>query len=272
MSRLRNILRGTMFGIYLIIGAFAGIMAGLFGIGGGIIIIPALATIFMHNVMMPSADVMQMAVGTSLATVIITATSAIYAHHKAKAVVWPLALMMVPGLAIGAVVGAIITQYLPSTYLRIIFSIFLAIVSFRMFLKETPINMELALTQSAIRIGSVIIGMLSSILGVGGGTLLVPFLLRCQLDMHKATGTSVACGLAVATVATICFMVTGWSSGVHMPWATGYIYWPAFFGIAVSSFLFAPLGAALGHRLPTRFLKRIFAIFLLIMSVDMMFY
>lgn len=261
-----------MFDIYLVIGAFAGIMAGLFGIGGGVVIIPALATIFIHHVLIPPAYVMQMAVGTSLATVIITATSAMYTHHQHSAVVWPQVKKMIPGLTIGAVIGAVIAHFLASKYLSMIFSVFLVVTGVRMFLNSSSQNTTKTFSDSAIKIGSLIIGVLSSILGVGGGTLLVPFLLRCNLDMYKATGTSVACGLSVSIVATICFMLTGWFSGIHLPWSTGYIYWPAFLGIAVASFLFAPVGAILAHKLPKEMLKRIFAVFLLIMAADMMFF
>lgn len=261
-----------LFGIYLVIGALAGLLAGLFGIGGGVVIIPALAAIFAHHVDIPSADVMQMAVGTSLATVIITTNSALYTHHQRDAVIWSLAWKMVPGLAVGAIVGALIARLLPSNDLRIIFSVFLLVTGVRLILKERSLDAQQPLSQKTIKIGSVVIGIMSGILGVGGGTLLVPFLLRCQLDMHKATGTSIVCGLAVAIVATTGFMLTGWFAGIHLPWSTGYIYWPAFLGIAVASFLFAPVGAVLAHKLPTYMLKRIFALFLLIMAVDMMFF
>lgn len=261
-----------LFSVYLVIGALAGVLAGLFGIGGGVVIIPALAGIFVHHTLIPSQDVMQMAIGTSLATVIVTATSAMYAHHKRAAVVWGQVWKMIPGLAIGAILGAIVAHFLPSTELRIIFSIFLVITSVRMFLKESEKKIKRVLSANTVRIGSGLIGFLSSILGVGGGTLLVPFLLMCELDMHQAMGTSVACGLVVSIIATLCFMVTGWLGGVHLPWSTGYIYWPAFLGISVASFLFAPMGATLAHKLPTSTLKRLFAIFLLIMAIDMMFF
>ncbi len=261
-----------MLGIYLVLGAFAGMMSGLFGIGGGVVIIPALATIFLHHTDIPMADIMQMAVGTSLATIVVTSTSSMYAHHKHSAVVWPQVQKMVLWLMLGAVIGAGVAHFLPSRWLKDIFSVFLAVVSLRMFFPGEQKESAAPLALIKVRISSVAIGILSSILGVGGGTLLVPFLLHCQLDMRQATGTSVACGFAVGSVATICFMVTGLFAGLHIPWSTGYIYWPAFLGIAFASLAFAPMGASLAHKLPKKMLQKIFATFLLIMAVDMMFF
>lgn len=261
-----------MFGIYLVIGALAGLMGGLFGIGGGVIIIPALATIFLHHSEMPANIMMQMAVGTSLATIIVTASSSMYAHHKREAVKWEIVRKMTPWLTVGAIVGAVIAHFLPSKFLQIFFSFFLIITSARMFMPHGVPDVTKVISERVFQIGSLVIGVLASILGVAGGTLLVPFLLYCQLDMREATGTSVACGMSVGIVATICFMITGLLSGVHVPDSTGYIYWPAFFGIAVASVLFAPLGATLAHTLPRDLLKRIFAVFLLIMAADMLFF
>jgi uncharacterized membrane protein YfcA len=262
--------KDNMVGIYLIIGAFAGTMAGLFGIGGGVVIIPALAAIFVGHTEIPAANIMQMAVGTSLATVIVTAASSMYAHNKRMAVIWPQVAIMVPWLLLGSVIGAALAYFLPSGFLRIFFSVFLFATGIRMMMDQAN-ESQTALSDRAVKMGSGIIGVLCSILGVGGGTMLVPFLLHCNLDMRQATGTSVACGMAVSIVATACFMLTGILAGVHLPMSTGYIYWPAFVGIAVSSVLFAPFGAALAHKLPRNLLKKIFAIFLLIMAVDMMF-
>lgn len=261
-----------MLTIYLIIGAFAGIMSGLFGVGGGVVVIPALSNVFTHYTPIPQSYTMQMAVGTSLAIMIFTAMSALYAHHKRKVVRWDMFCDMLPGLIAGSVMGAIIAHFLPSALLKIIFGIFLVFVSFRMIVNKPNDETESRLSLTVIRMSSFVIGVLSSVLGVGGGTLLVPFLLRCQLDMRQATGTSVACGLAVGIVATTCFMFIGLSSIKHAEWSTGYIYWPAFLGVVIASTLLAPLGAALAHTLPKEFLKRVFGLFLLLMACDMLFF
>lgn len=258
--------------IYLIIGVIAGIMSGLFGIGGGIVVIPALSNTFTYYTAIPAQHIMQMAVGTSLAIMISTSTSALYAHHKRNAVRWQMFRAMLPGLIIGAIAGALIAHLLPSTDLQISFGIFLVIIGFRMLTnKQETQSANGPLSNKIIYSASLLIGVLSSLLGVGGGTLIVPFLLRTGMDMREATGTSVACGLAVGIAATICFMITGLFSSLHLPWSTGYIYWPAFIGVAIASTLFAPLGAMLAHKLPKLLLQRIFGCLLLLVACDMLF-
>ncbi|HSW69599.1 MAG TPA: sulfite exporter TauE/SafE family protein [Gammaproteobacteria bacterium] len=258
--------------IYLIIGAFAGIMSGLFGLGGGVIVIPALSAVFLHYTSIPREFSMQMAVGTSLAIMISTSLSALYAHHKRQAVRWDMFRLMLPGLMLGAMIGVLIVHYLPSSWLQIIFGLFLILVGLRMLFNHTYNTSETSLSLRLVRISSLLIGILSSILGVGGGTLIVPFLLRCQLDMRKATGTSIACGLSIGIVATLCFMITGFFSAQKASWSTGYIYWPAFLGVAVASTLLAPVGAILAHNLPKEILKRFFGLFLLLIACDMLFF
>lgn len=261
-----------MLSLYLIIGAIAGMASGLFGIGGGVVVIPALSAVFARYTVIPSSYVMQMTVGTSLAVMIFTAASALYAHHKRQAVRWDMFQIMLPGLIAGSILGAIIAHFLPSSYLRIIFGIFLIYVSYRLIM---PTSVDIQTKQCSlifIRLSALLIGIFSSLLGVGGGTLLVPFLLRCQLEMRNAIGTSVACGLIIGIVATVSFMLTGLSSIQHINGSTGYIYWPAFAGIVITSMLLAPIGAILAHRLPKELLKRVFGWFLLLFACDMLFF
>ncbi len=260
-----------MLSMYLVVGAFAGVMSGLFGIGGGVIVIPALAAIFLHYAAIPQNAEMQMAVGTSLAIMIVTSLSALYAHYKREAVRWDIFFRMLPGLAIGAIIGAFIAHFLSSNILKIIFSGFLFIIGVRMALNRETHEGKKPVSSLVTQIAALLIGVLSSLLGIGGGVLLVPFLLYSQMDIRAATGTSIACGLSVGIVATICFMIAGLFTLIPVEWSTGYIYWPAFLGISVASALFAPLGAMLAHKLPKEFLKRIFGWFLLVMACDMLF-
>ncbi len=259
-----------MLSIYVVIGAFAGVLSGLFGVGGGVVVIPALSAVYLHYGVIPDNYIMQMAVGTSLAIVITTSLSSMYAHHKLKAVRWSMFVLMLPGLVIGSFLGALVAHFLPSIYLQVIFGVFLFLIGSEMLFMTSRINAAERVSKPLVRIASVFIGALSSLLGVGGGTLLVPFLLRCKMDMREATGTSVACGLSVGVTATISFMIAGFFSLIPIPWSTGYIYWPAFLGVAFSSTLFAPVGAMFAHKLPREFLKRIFGLFLLLMACDML--
>jgi uncharacterized membrane protein YfcA len=260
-----------MLSSYLAIGALAGISSGLLGIGGGIIIVPALSAIFSQNTDIPAHYAMHLAIGTSLATMIATLASGVYAHHRQGTVHWPLAKSIFPGLVAGTVLGAFIAAFLPARFLTIFFSVFLIIVSLRMlFQRKDGVEMEISNQLRQMIAG--IIGVLSGILGAGGGSLMVPFLLRCRLKMNEATGTSLACGFVVSLIATICFMLSGLFTAVKLPDSTGYIYWPAFFGLVTASVLFAPVGAMLANKLPTELLKRIFAIFLLCVAADMVFF
>jgi uncharacterized membrane protein YfcA len=259
-----------MLTIYFFVGAFVGVMSGLFGVGGGIIVIPALCTLYLHQGDIPQNNIMQMAVGTSLAIMIVTLSSALYAHHKRNSVRWTMVLLMLPGLMLGSVIGALTAHILSSVFLQIVFSIFLFVIGFRMVLNKKTHESSWSISVWIVRVISLFMGALSSLLGMGGGILLVPFFLRCKMDMSEVAGTSIACALSISIVATSSFMLTGLYSVNKVPWSTGYIYWPAFFGIAIASALFAPMGAILAHRLPRDFLKRIFGLFLLLMACDML--
>lgn len=261
-----------MLTIYLIIGISAGILSGLFGLGGGVVIIPALSHVFLNNTLIPQSESMQMAIGTSLAVVVPTSASALYAHHRRHSVNWGLFRVMLPELIIGAILGAIIAHFLSSAYLKNIFALFLLVISLRTIFVKPKQSTEMQLSLRVVRFGALCIGILASLLGVGGGSLVVPFLLRCQLDIREATGTSVACGLSVGIVATLSFMLAGLFSMHPVAWSIGYIYCPAFLGIAVASTLLAPVGAALAHKLPGEWLKRVFGVFLLLMACDMLWF
>lgn len=261
-----------MISIYLVIGAFAGIMSGLFSIGGGIIVIPAFSAIFLAEKFFPAECVMQASVGTSLAVMIVTSVAALYPHQRHGAVRWGVFRAMLPGLVTGAIVGSIAAHYLPSYFLQIAFGVLLLVLGIRMVLNLHAKESNHVMPMRVIKISAFFMGFLSSLLGVGGGAVIVPFLLRCSMDIREAMGTALACIVPIAVVATLCFMVEGLLFGVHIPNSTGYIYWPAFFGVAVASVLFAPVGAMLAHKLPKEFLKRIFGLFLLLIACDMLFF
>lgn len=258
-----------MFGIYLIIGALAGTMAGMLGIGGGIIVIPALAAVFVHFQVMPQSIVMQMAIGTSLAAMIVTTISAMRSHAKRGSVRWDMVKKLLPGIIIGSIIGAIIAHNLPSGYLRTFFGIFLLVIAYRLLFVKAD-NTSLAVPSSMIITSAAsFIGALGSILGAGGGTLLIPFLLRCHVNLREAAGTSIACGAGICIVATISFVILG-SAVTDLSFSTGYIYWPAFLGIALTSMLFAPIGTAIAHKLSAHVLQRVLAIFLVLIAIEML--
>ncbi len=261
---------------YFAIGIFAGTMSGLLGIGGGIVVVPALAALFIHFNVMPAALFMKMAIGTSLAIMIVTLMSSIFAHHRRRAVNWPLVKRIFPFLTVGVLVGAVFVRFLPSNFLSHFFSLFLFVIGIQLLIKKGNKNVLEIIPEQIpnhyIWFFSFIIGILSSLLGAGGGTMWVPFFLWKKLAMREAVGTSVACGIIAASIATISFLISGLFIEQTIPWSTSYIYWPAFFGVSVMSVLFAPIGSSFANKLPNETLRRIFAIFMLLVAIDMSFF
>lgn len=257
------------FGVYLLIGVFSGTTAGLLGLGGGIIIVPALAFVFAHYNFIPHTQVMHMAIGTSLATIIVTLLASLVAHTRHESVKWHLVKFMWPWLLIGACLGALIANFLPTYFLRVTFSFFLFYTSAKIIFARTIEEDKPLPSPNIIRAVSIGAGSLSGILGVGAGATLIPFFLHCKLTIREAAGTAVATGIVISLMASASFMLLGWST-VHLPWSTGYVYWPAFLGIGLTSIFFAPLGAYLAYKLPATPLKFILAVFLFLIGIDML--
>jgi uncharacterized membrane protein YfcA len=254
---------------YLILGAFAGLVAGLLGVGGGLIIVPVLVFIFTGQGM---ADhlIVHMAVGTSLATIVFTSISSVRTHHQHGAVLWLAFWQLTPGIVIGAWLGALFADVLASDQLRRFFGVFELLVAIQLTFNVKPRpHRQLPGRAGMVAAGSVI-GAISAIVGIGGGTMTVPFLVWCNVAMRKAVATSSACGLPIAVAGATGFIVTGWNA-VDLPaYSSGYVYWPAFIGVVIASVLSAPLGARLAHRLPAVQLKRIFAVLLYILGLRML--
>lgn len=257
--------------LYLLVGVAAGILAGLLGVGGGIIVVPALTLLF-SNGLFSSDLVMHMAVGTSLAIMIFTAISSGYAYHRRGLVIWPLFLKFTPGLLLGTITGAIIAKHLSGRDLTIAFALFLIIIAIRMFFSKT-VKAESQLPNLFILTAvSFCVGILSGFFGVGGGIVMVPFFSYCNVPIHKATGTSSACGFPLAIVGTLLLIITGWTMVIanHPPvGTTGFVYWPAAILIAITSILFAPVGTRLAVWLPGLLLKRVFAIVLVLTAIEL---
>lgn len=255
--------------VYLLAGAFVGVLAGLFGVGGGLVIVPLLVFIFQGKGIAPEF-IIHLAIGTSLATIMVTSLSSVRAHHQHGAVLWLVFRKLTPGIVAGTLLGSYIVDQLPNTTLRIIFGVFELLVAAQMGfgIKASP-HRQLP-GWAGMSIVGIIIGKVSAIIGIGGGTLSVPFLVWCNVGMRQAVATSAACGLPIAVAGTVGFIITGWNAAQLPAWSTGYIYWPAFAGIAAASVLFAPLGAKLAHTLPADKLKRYFAIFLAFLGLRML--
>ncbi len=256
----------SVFGLYLALGAFAGTLAGLFGIGGGLVIVPVL--IFSFGLQGISTEIAaHMAVGTSLATIVFTSLSSIRSHHLHAAVRWDIFKPMTGGIVVGALVGAWTASLLSGPALELIIGIFVILVAVKMILEVNPKPGRVVPGFAGLGAAGGGIGWASAIFGIGGGTLTVPYLSWCNVNMQQAVGTSAACGLPIAIAGALGNIWTGWENPELPELSFGFIYLPALFGIILTSVLFARVGANLAHRLNARLLKRIFAIMLILVGI-----
>jgi len=247
--------------LYLLLGAAAGLLAGLFGVGGGLVIVPVLVFSFAAQGMSPEI-LTHLAVGTSLATIIFTSINSLLEHHRKGAVRWPLFRWLTVGILAGSVLGALTAAAIQGPWLQKIIGTFAVIIAVQLALDLKPKgSRDVPGTPGLVAAGGVI-GWASAIFGIGGGSLTVPFLAWRSVAMQQAVATSAACGLPIAIAGTLSFIWTGWGHAQLPPWSLGFIYLPALVGIAVTSMFFARIGARLAHRLSPRLLKRLFALLL----------
>ncbi len=256
--------------LYLVGGAVAGTLAGLLGIGGGLVVVPFLVLMLPHQGV-PDNYVMHMAVGTTLMITMCTAVSSIRAHHRSGGILWDIAKTMFPALFLGAIIGANIADSVPSRALQILFGLFALFTAAKFFIHFKPKTIRPMPNNWILRGWSLLFSSFCSLLGLSGGVLVVPYLNRHNIKMENAVATSAVGTLPIAVGGGFSFLITGLNE-VGLPhYSTGYIYWPAFFGIAITTIFFAPLGAKLAHRLPEKILKRVFAIFMIVVGIDMLF-
>ncbi|MCP4407688.1 MAG: sulfite exporter TauE/SafE family protein [Gammaproteobacteria bacterium] len=254
---------------YVLFGTLAGFVAGLLGVGGGLIIVPLLAMSFAAQGFVDSV-IMHLAVGTSLATIVFTSISSIWAHHRHGAVRWHEFMRLAPGIVTGAWMGAALANILPTTMLSTVFGVFELYVAIQMTLNIKPKpHRRLPEYLGMFGVGNVI-GGVSAVVGVGGGTLTVPFLVWCNVSIREAIATSAACGLPIALSGSMGFVISGWSEYNLPVYSLGYLHLPALIGIVAASVVVAPLGAKWAHRLPAHRLKQVFAIVLYILAAYML--
>lgn len=255
--------------LYLALGAAAGVVAGLFGIGGGLLIVPVL--IFTFTAQGMSADVLtHAAIATSLATIVVTSMSSIRTHHSRGAIRWELFKPLTVGILLGAFIGVQFAAGLAGATLQIILGCFVLVVAARMVFSQAVASGLQQERSAPMAVAGVVIGSLSSLFGIGGGTLTVPFLSWCRVSMQQAVATSAACGLPIALVGALSNVYVGWGNVAVEEHSLGFVYLPAFIGIVITSAYFAKIGANLAHKLPAVVLKRCFAIFLLVVGVRLL--
>jgi len=249
----------------LALGSATGFAAGLLGIGGGMLLVPFLTLLFTWR-QYPPEQIVKMAIATSLATILFTSLSSVRAHHKRGAVLWPVALLLAPGILLGSLIGAQIAGRLPTFWLSMFFAVFVGFSAFQMLLDRKPkASRELPKGAAMLGVGTVI-GVISSIVGAGGGFISIPFMVWSNVKIHNAVATSAALGFPIAAAGTVGYVIAG--HGVSgLPTGTlGFVYLPALAAIAAASMLTAPFGAKVAHSLDTRPLKRVFAGMLFVLA------
>jgi uncharacterized protein len=256
-------------GLYLAVGAISGILAGLLGIGGGLVIVPLLVFCFTRQGM-AHEYIMHMALGTSMASIIFTSVSSFRSHHKRGAVHWETVRRIIPGILVGTFLGASIASHLSTNFLKGFFVAFLYYVALQLLFDKKPAaSRGLPGNLGMFGAGNVI-GIVSSLVGIGGGTLSVPFMIWCNIAVHHAIGTSAAIGFPIAVSGTLGYVYNGLRISGLPQYSAGYVYLPALAGLVCASVLTAPVGVSLAHRLPVSRLKRIFSVLLLVVGTRML--
>ena len=253
---------------YVGLGLVVGFVAGLLGVGGGLIIVPVLIFL-LHAQGLAAGMEPQLALGTSLASILFTSLSSVRAHHRHGAVEWPLVRRIAFGIVLGTLAGALLAAQMSALLLKGVFVVFLFYAAIQMWLDFKPApHRELPGCAGTTLAGGVI-GAVSSWVGIGGGTLSVPFMLWHNIPLHRAIATSAAIGFPIALAGAAGYAVGGWGLDGLPAGSLGFVYLPALVGIVLGSVLTAPLGARTAHRLPVRPLKRLFALLLFTLALRM---
>lgn len=254
---------------YLALGVFSGFCAGMFGVGGGAVMVPILTSMFAAQAF-PQEHVLHLALGTSLATIMFTSLSSLRAHHRHGAVLWPIVIKITPGIVIGTLLGSQLASHVPTRPLGLFFFAFMSFVAVQMFTNARP-RPHRALPGSPGMAGvGVVIGGVSALVAIGGGSLSVPFMTWCNVKITQAIGTSAAIGFPIALSGAAGYAISGWSQSGLPAGSFGYIHLPAVAGTALASVVSAPLGARLTHSLPQETMRKFFAAMLLLLGAKML--
>ncbi len=256
--------------IYLSLGGGVGVLAGLFGIGGGGIMVPVLTAMFAAQGFPPEHR-LHLALGTSMAAIVPTAVSSLWAHHRRGAVLWGVVARFAPGVLLGTFAGTFLAARLATRPLAVFFAVFMSFVALKMARDAMPKPSRGLPSGPALAGVGAGIGGVSALVAIGGGSLTVPFLAWCNVRLQTAIGTSAAVGLPIALTGALGYVLNGIGAEGRPPLTLGYVYWPAALALASASSFTAPLGARLAHSLPVKSLKRLFALMLMALALHMLY-
>lgn len=254
---------------FLILGLVVGFMAGLLGIGGGGIMVPVLTTIFLAQGV-PVEQVVHLALGTSMASIVVTSFASMRAHKQRNGILWDVFKVMAIGVVIGTFAATFLATYMKSEHLALFFSIFMAYVSLQMAIDKKPKPTREVSGPKGLFFAGSIIGSISALVSIGGGSLTVPYLVWQNVDLKKAIGTSAAIGFPLSIAGTLGYIINGLSQSASSDMMLGFVYLPGVVLISLASFFTAPLGAKVAHKLPVAKLKKVFALLLIALSIKML--
>ncbi|MDO6508848.1 sulfite exporter TauE/SafE family protein [Colwellia sp. 4_MG-2023] len=254
---------------FLLLGSIVGFIAGLLGVGGGGIMVPVLTFIFLQQGI-HTDTVMHLALGTSMASIIITSFSSLLAHQKHNAINWRIVKLMSIGVIVGTFSSTFLASHLSSFYLALFFTVFMSYIAVKMLIKKQTDHVVNDINNNNLLFVSTGIGAISALVSIGGGSLTVPYLTSKNIDIKKAIATSAAIGLPISVAGTLGYLINGWNSDFDYNYSYGFVYLPAVFLISITSFIAAPYGAKLVQHLPINILKKIFAFLLISLSLKML--
>jgi uncharacterized membrane protein YfcA len=253
---------------YVLLGAFAGFIAGLFGVGGGLTIVPLLVMLFAWQGF-PAEHVLHLALGTSMATIVFTSLSSMRAHHARGAVRWDLVRGFAPGLLAGTFLGSLVASRVPTRPLALAFAVLVYFAAGQMMLNRRPKPARQLPGRLGLNGVGLAVGLASSVVAAGGGFLTIPFMVWCNVVIHHAVGTSAALGFPIAVAGTVGYLAAGWNVPGLPDRHLGFVYLPAFLGVVAMTMAFAPLGARVAHRLNVAALRAAFGVFLALLATKM---
>jgi len=260
----------TLFALLLTIGALAGVIAGLLGVGGGIILVPAFYYTF-TALGYDNSNMMQICVATSLATIVFTSIRSVLSHNKKGAVDWDILKSWAPGIAIGAVVGVLIAREMRSESLMILFGVLGALVGLYLAFGRQSWRLGDSMPKGIGRaLTSPVLGFLSVLMGIGGGSFGVPLMSLFNQPIHRAVATSAGFGVIIAVPSVIGFLMIGWGDLSKPPFTFGLVNLPAFAIVVSMTLITAPLGVKLAHAMNPKPLKIAFAFFIMLMALNML--